>query len=335
VISQDIGNLINAPINALGGAYIAQHSRQDEFEADQLGQQLASRAGYAPKALGTFLDRLGQASELISGEKHRPGFFDTHPSTPDRVKRIFRDAQKIEWYRQPGVAKDSGAYLHQLDGLLLGVNPAVGVFRGREFLHPDLDLSLEIPADWSTVNNRQAVIAIAPKQDGLLILGFGGWNIEPQVAAEVYERELYDEYSVKPIRSESLTIGTLPAHLLLYTDTSAKEPMHLAFLWVAYRKLLYRFIGMAPHRYRTTFRPPPLRFRPLTKQERASIKERRLRVVTAQANESLDGLSKRTGNVWPLNVTAVVNGIEVDQPLKKGQLIKMAVSQPYKGSEPK
>jgi predicted Zn-dependent protease len=331
VISQDIGNLINAPVNALGGAYIAKHSRGDEFEADQLGQQLASRAGYDPQAMATFLDRLGQVAEIISGEKHRPGWFDTHPSTPDRVTRVSRDAQGIEWERQPAVAGEKSAYLRQLDGLLLGVNPAFGVLRGRQFLHPLLDLSIEFPPDWTTVVNRQAVVAIAPEQDGVLTVGIGGGNIDPQEVAEVFERALYEEYRIKPSRSESVKIGSFPAHLLLYTDTSGKEPMHLAFLWVAYRNMVYRFIGLAPERYRELLRSAAWSFRPMNQQERGSIKERKLRVVTARANESLVGFSKRTGNVWPPKATAVINGIDADRPLKEGQLVKIAVSQPYKG----
>jgi predicted Zn-dependent protease len=330
IISRDIGNLINAPVNALGGAYIAKHSRSDEFEADQLGQQLASQGGYDPQAMATFLDRLGQAAEIIRGEKHRPGWFDTHPSTPDRVKRVSRDAQKIEWVRQPAVAGDKGAYLRQLDGLLLGVDPVLGVIQGRQFLHPVLDISVEIPPDWTAVINRHAIVAVSPKKDGLLALGIGGENVEPWEAAGVFERALFNQHRIKPSRSESVKIGSFPAHLLLYTDTSGKEPMHLAFLWVAYRKIAYRFIGLAPERYRENLRAAAWSFRPITAKEKSSIKERRLRVVTARESESLARLSQRTGNVWPIEATAVVNGIDKEKPLKKGQLIKIAVSQPFK-----
>ena len=330
VLGENVGNLINAPVNALGGAYIAKHSRGDEFEADQLGMQLASPAGDDPQAQATFLDRLGQASEIISGEKHRPGFFDTHPSTPDRVKQVSRDAQRIEWERQPAVAGDTSAYIRQLDGLLLGVDPVFGVLRGRKFLHPILNISVEFPPDWSAVINRHAVVAIAPEKDGVLTVGVGGENVEPWEAAGVFERALYDQQRIKPTRAESVKIGTFPAHLLLYTDTSGKEPMHMAFLWVAYRKIVYRFIGLAPEKYRENLRSSALSFRPITATEKSSIKERRLKVGTARANESLSHLSKRTGNVWPLKATAVVNGIDVDKPLKEGQLIKIAVSKPFK-----
>jgi predicted Zn-dependent protease len=329
VISQEIGHLINAPINALGGAYIAKHSRGDEFEADQLGQQLAARAGYDPQAMATFLDRLGQVAEIIRGEKHRPGWFDTHPSTPDRVTRVSRDAQRIEWERQSAVVGDKNAYLRQLDGLLLGVNPVFGVLRGRRLLHPVLELTIEFPPDWTTVVNRQAVVAIAPEQDGVLTIGKGGENVDPQEAAGVFEKALYDQYRVKPNRAESVKIGSFPAYLLLYTDASGKEPMHLAFLWVSYRKVLYRFIGLAPERHREMLRAAAWSLRPMTAKEKSTIKERRLRVVSAREGDSLARLSQRTGNVWPVEATAVINVIDKDNPLNEGQLIKIAVSQPF------
>jgi len=58
--------------------------------------------------------------------------------TPDRIERLARDAQSMEWTQQQGVAGDNKAYLRQLDGLLIGPDPAKGVVEGRQFLQPAL-----------------------------------------------------------------------------------------------------------------------------------------------------------------------------------------------------
>jgi predicted Zn-dependent protease len=331
VVSQNIGALLNAPIDTLGAAYIAKHSRADEFEADRLGQRLSAQTGYDPVALAPILDHLEQESQLRTGEQRRPGFFDTHPTTPDRISRVTRDGQKIEWSRRPGVARDSAELLRRLDGLLIGTNPAEGVFQGRKFLQPVLDFSIVFPMDWITMNTRQAVVAISPKKDALLILGIQGEGTDPDQAAAALTQALYKEFRVKPSRSQKVRIGNLPAYLVTYSDTSGEEPMHLHFLWVAYRGLIYQFIGLAPESYRPTLREAALSFRPLTSDERALIKETRLRIVSARANETLDQLSKRTRNVWDAKTTSVINGINADQALRKGQLIKIAVLQPYRG----
>ncbi len=329
VISKDLGNLLMAPATIFGGGYLAFRGRQDEFESDQLGQQLAAKAGYDPAALAPILARLEAFSEAYAGQQRIPGFFDTHPSTPDRVDRVTRDAANIVWQRQPGVAKNSADYLKRLDGLLVGENPAMGVIQGQNFLHPELDLFIKFPREWKSINTRQAVFAVAPKKDGLLVMGVAGKGTDPDQAAEQFKNALYREHRAKPNVSKSVKIGDLPGHLLTYTDASGKEPTHMHFLWIAYRGLIYRFIGLAPERYRPVLRETALSFRPLSAKEKDSIRETRLRVVLARSGETLQQLTIRTGNVWSPKITAVVNGLDKGQTLKKGQLVKIAVAQPY------
>ena len=108
VVNEDLGKLLMAPAAVFGGAYLASHSRQDEFESDQLGQHMAAEAGYDPSALAAILARLEAFAEDHSGRKRIPGFFDTHPSTPDRVARVLRDAQQIEWQRRGRRGQNAG-----------------------------------------------------------------------------------------------------------------------------------------------------------------------------------------------------------------------------------
>ncbi len=331
VISENLGNLLMAPAAIFGGGYMAFHSRQDEFESDQLGQQMVAAAGYDPAALAPILARLEAFSEAYAGQQRIPGFFDTHPSTPDRVDRVTRDAANIDWQRQPGVAKNSADYLKQLDGLLVGEDPARGVIQGHNFLHPELDLFIKFPRGWKSINTRQALFAVAPQKDGLLVMGIAGKGTDPNQAAAQFKNALYQAYRIEPTESKSAKIGSLPAYLLTYTDNSGEEPVYMHFLWIAYRGLIYQFIGLAPERYRPVLRETALSFRPLSAKEKGSIRETRLRVATARSGETLQQLSKRTGNVWSPKITAVVNGLDKGQTLKKGQLVKIAISQPYSG----
>lgn len=335
ILSKDLGNLINAPINILGAAYIAQHSQADEYEADQLGQQLSASAGYDPRALAPVLVRLQRFLDLKTEEKRMPGFFDTHPSTPDRVERVSRQAGKIEWMREPAVVSSSAEYLHQLEGLLIGVNPAEGVFHGSQFLHPDLDFTITFSEGWKSVNTRQAVIAVAPKGDALLSLGIIAQGTDPVKAAEALTGAMYKEHGIRPTASEYIQIGKIPAHLVIYKDRSGREPVDLVFVHLAYRGLIYHFFGMALEYHRSTLLEAAQSFRPLTYEERTSIRETRLRIVSAQDNETLAQISNRTNNAWDVKTTEVVNGIRADQVLKKGQLVKMAVSQSYRGATTK
>ncbi len=185
---------------------------------------MAAEAGYDPSALAAILARLEAFAEEYSGRKRIPGFFDTHPSTPDRVARVLRDAKKIEWQRREGVAGTQAAYLGRLDGLLVGEDPAMGVISGRAFLHPELDFSMRFPEGWNVINTPQAVFASAPEKDGMVALGIDDKATDPNDSAEKFEekQELFREkYRMQPSESRSVKIGDLPAYRLTYTDRAA------------------------------------------------------------------------------------------------------------------
>jgi len=330
VVHPDLGALLMAPAAVLGGAYLASHSRQDEFESDQMGQQMASEAGYDPSALAAILARIEAFAEEYSGRKRIPGFFDTHPSTPDRVARVLQDAGKIEWQRRDAAAGTQEDYLGRQDGLLVGEDPAMGVIRGHNFLHPELEFSMCFPEGWEVINTRQAVFAGAPGKDGMVSLGIEGKDADPTEAAKKFEEKMSRKYRLRPSESTSMNIGDLPAYRLTYTGKDRGETVCTQFLWVAYRERLYRFVGLVPERYYSLLRDTTSSFKPITPEERSSIRETRLRVVAAESGETLTRLSERTGNEWTVELTAVVNGLDPKSPFAEGQQVKIAVSQPFR-----
>ena len=75
------------------------NSRESEAEADQIGIELAARAGYDPKAAVTLWEKMGK---LHSG-KEPPEFLSTHPSPANRAARLSEAAVKVEPYYQAAV----------------------------------------------------------------------------------------------------------------------------------------------------------------------------------------------------------------------------------------
>lgn len=59
------------------------NSRQDEYEADQRGLRILSKAGYAPSAMVAFMEKLLKGGSL-------PTFLSTHPNTKDRIEALKR-----------------------------------------------------------------------------------------------------------------------------------------------------------------------------------------------------------------------------------------------------
>jgi predicted Zn-dependent protease len=72
-------------------------------------------------------------------------------------------------------------------------------------------------------------------------------------------------------------------------------------------------------------------FRAITPEERDAIQVERLRVVPALPGEDLAALGRRTGNAWDPARTAVLNGLLPGATIPPGRLVKIVVSEPYRG----
>lgn len=79
-------------------------SRDDETEADLVGLELAARAGYDPKASVSLWNKMAQ----VGNAKGTPGalsFLSTHPTGPDRIKRLEANVPKVEGLYRAAVGK--------------------------------------------------------------------------------------------------------------------------------------------------------------------------------------------------------------------------------------
>lgn len=329
VLSRDLGNLINAPVDALGTAYIARNSRKDEYEADRGGQLLAARAGYDPAALAAVLLRIEEYVEYETGERRIPSFFDSHPSTPDRLDQVYGYSAQLQRAAYRGVTDNARAHLNKLDGMIVGENPANGIIQNRRFMHPDLMIAVDYPEGWLTMNTHEAVVAMSAEKDALIAFGVAGRGDNPSRVAAAFETEMKRQYNVDPSRSEDTTINGMPASVLIYTDESDREPVHLGFAWIAYNGLIYQYMAVAPENQRKQLAGIVGSFRPLTRKEREAFTVVRLKIVAAGEKESIDKLAQRSGSVWDAKMIAAVNGIDSTEILSQGQFVKIAVQQAY------
>lgn len=85
------------------------HSRQAEFEADQKGLVNLTRAGYAPRAMVEFMQKL-------LGQRSVPSFLSTHPATSDRITALNRQINPAT--ADQGSGQDNSAYRSRIQALL-------------------------------------------------------------------------------------------------------------------------------------------------------------------------------------------------------------------------
>ncbi len=314
-----------------GAGLIASYTRDQERESDELGQQMALRAGYDPAAMANFLRTLEGWARLQEGGNRMPSFLDSHPATPERIAATAARAATLTPGGAPRDPDGRERVLAHLDGLVVGPSVGEGVLRDGLFLHPDLSFALRPPSGWRVQNQKRALAAAAPSGDALFVLELQGPGDDPRAAAEAFARAKGVRYAESgPAR------GTLlPGWRALAVAESQQGRLAVDLTWIAWQGLVYRLSGVTPvaaqGRHAGSFETAARSFRPLSRAERAGIRELRLRLVTARANESLAALAARAQGVWKLEELALVNGLTPEARLASGLRIKVANAEPYVG----
>jgi predicted Zn-dependent protease len=312
-------------------AFMAPYGRNQEREADDIGVDLAARAGYDPKGLPRALQALEREEALRREGPPRQSFFDTHPATPERVRETQGRAAAIRPEPAAPVAKTHRDFLARLDGLLIGEDPADGTFVESRFIQPTLGFTVRFPAEWQTRNTPRAVVGHTKDKVAALLVTVAGKGDDPVRVARDAEKEAGVRLLERATVSE---INGLRAVRSAIVVEGSRSPMTLDFTWIAHRGIVYRILGIGPTSrigaYRPLFDQTVSSFRAMTPADTAQIRETRLRVATARAGERPAEIARRTGSAWSADEIAVANGLAADARLAAGQLIKVAVPEPYR-----
>ena len=334
---QEFGRRLNPlSMGYMRAGQLAAYGRDQERDADRGGQIIASRAGWDPMGMAQFLQDMSAMERNTIGVSRLPSFFDSHPPTPERAATAANRAQNLQWVPREHIAGSHADYLAKLEGLVIGHNPAEGIFEGTRFLHRDMDFSLRFPDGWHLVNTHQAVGAIEPGGQAFVALRLASPGDDPQAAAQQFISGELKQVRGKVRRQQPIMVGEYPAYRIEIEASAARTGGHMTF--VAYQGLIFRIdtvartseVGKFEGRGRATVRS----FRPLTQEEKDAFHITRLHTVTALPGETLESLSARSGNALPLGTTAVLNDLFLNSRLEEGQLVKIGLSEPYVPREP-
>jgi len=318
---------------AAGASLIGRFAVDSESGADALGQQNAAAASFDAAALVAAFRGLEGVRRARTSSM--PEFFDRHPSPSRRSTRAEARAAALA-KSQPPTAVGLRP-LDWLDGMLVGVNPADGVFAGDRFLHHDLGYALRLPRDWERLHSRRAVGAVSPDGHAQVVIERQGPSISPEDAGRFFLEELAERMQIEVESREGLRSAGLPGYrVIAFADTPAGR-VRLEIHWFTLATGVLRLVGASPHdgaaAAEVAMRNVARSLQPLRDRERTQIREERLRFVTSTAGEDLGRLSRRSGNTWSPELTAAINRIQADEVLAAGIRIKVAVPAPFRGRD--
>jgi len=314
----------------------APYTQVMEEEADFLGQQFCAAAGHDPMGMSTLLRSLRQVERIQFGLSRQPSFLATHPGLQNRATLNGARAREMTWRRDPRIGDPRAALLQRTEGINVGQRPQSGVFVDNRFLDPVLGYQITFPRGWVRSANNRVVGARSSDTGAVVFLVADRSAGDPKMRGEEWlARQTGDAFQVES--TQSLFVGRMPAWRFELTTGGRINRTTGSATFVSHGERTFRLIAVAPsraaraelRRAMTAIRS----FRPLAIENRSLIRARRLRVVTAEPDESLADLGARAEDTWVPTRRAVMNGLFSNHVFSGGELAKIARSEPYESVE--
>ncbi len=325
VLLGDTGARLGQQLGGLAAtAYVQGYSREQEFEADQLGIRYLIRAGYDPEAMATFLRSLERYERLqtkLRGGRRReiPSWLASHPRTVDRIRRAIARARS-----GPGGRLGRDAALAAIDGLVYGDSPEQGWVEGRSFVHPVLRFRFDAPEGFDLRNTPRAVIG--RRGDRLLLFDMA--DRPPGHSLLRYLRDDWARGARVRILDEGTTVRGLPfvvAAARMRLDGRRREALIAAVRGSGQR--VYRFLYLAPRIDsfdQARFERVLDSLRELSPREARRLKPLRVRIHVVVPGETLASLVRRMQVArFPEEHFRVLNALDPGTLLRAGSKVKL------------
>jgi predicted Zn-dependent protease len=305
------------------GMLFLRFSRDNEREADDLGVEYASKAGYDSAQLASFFETLERMNPG-SDRSGLPGWFSTHPSPQDRVQVV--RARAKEWQERLGL-RDSKVnrepYLRRIDGLLFGDDPGQGYVDGNIFYHPGLRFQFPVPTKWKLNHKPSQVQMVSEGEDAVILLSATSGSSSREAA-----REFVTKTGAAVIRSDGIQVNGLSTQRVTSEIRTEKADYRLMSYFIEKGKSVFVFHGLTSverfQNYGPLFENTMRQFRELSDPRRIDVKPDRIRIRATRSSDTLENaLRSLTVPNEKLKEVALLNGGNLNQIIPANTLIKV------------
>jgi predicted Zn-dependent protease len=284
-----------------GTAIVRGYGREHELEADRLGAEYLAKSGYDPEGMlrvvGILKNQEAFDKRLAKEEGREPrayhGLFSTHPDNDKRLQEVIAAAGK---FRQTDTARNGReSYLRAIDGLVFGDSEREGITRNGRFYHRDLDFALTFPAGWRIENKSDRVLAIAPKNEGIVQLTTADLNkrISPQAF-------MLQRMKLRNIRSgKAIRVGGLEGYTAIANGKTPWGTRRVRYTVLFRGDKAWIFAGAAKNRnefqnYESAFLDTVESYHALTGQEKKLAAGKRIGLVTTTPRTRYSDLARKS-----------------------------------------
>ena len=324
IVSKDFAQYANVASQGLQLLFL-KFGRDDESQSDQLGVEYSTKIGYDAHEMADFFKTLDRMREG-TGAEELPTFMSTHPDPADRFNKVHAAASKWQEGKNKSQLKvNRASYLRMIDGIIYGEDPKQGYVENNNFYHPELKFQYPIPARWKVINTPQQVQMAPSDNKALMVLALGqGKSLEEAAEAVV------SQYKLKTQRSNRTQVNGLSALEVLADQQDPNNPQNVVRIlmyFIEYNGLIYKFMGMAHTndfgRYQPKFERTMKGFKTLTDPSKINVKPERIKIEAVKSNGTLSSaLQSFNMPSTRFNELAILNGMELNEQVKQGTLIK-------------
>jgi predicted Zn-dependent protease len=299
------------------------YSREDELEADKLGVEYSSGAGYDPReTIGLFqtLDRMQEKDG-----QGMPGFLSSHPDPGARIQRIRELTAALPRERRP--ITDS-RYLNTIENLVVGEDPRHGFVEDNFFYHPDLRFRFPVPRGFKVVNQPTQVVMVEGQNRAMM-----GFSSTREKSAQDAAGKFLNQQGLRVIQRGPMRSNDLPAYVAVADAQNQKgQVMTIMAYFIEYRGAVYHFVGYAPQQAFGAFRSAFLQ----TMQGFGETQDPRIlnRQPVRLALQSVarpaplrDVVPKTLPAPFKLDEVAILNQLESNQEIPQGRILKIPALQ--------
>jgi len=305
------------------GMLFLRFSRDNEREADDLGVEYSSKAGYDATQMANFFETLERMNPG-SDRSGLPSWFSTHPNPEDRIKVVRVRAK--EWQDRLGrrdLVLNRDEYLGRIDGLVFGDDPRQGYVEEHVFYHPELHFQFPVPANWKINNTPSNVQMVSGGQEAVMIFSTTK-GTSPHEAAKTF----VSKNRARVIGTEAIQVNGLPSEKLLSDVQTQKGVVRVLSYFIQRGKEIFVFHGLTSpglfQKYGSIFEGTMRNFRELSDPKRINVKPDRIRIRAIGSAGTLENALRSLGVPnEKLKETALLNGRNLDEVIPANTMLKV------------
>src|SRR5258705_4101392 len=323
IASSQIAKYAGVASQALGVMFL-KFSRDNENQADELGVRYSSRANYDSRQMVDVMRMLDKIT--AEGGGRLPEWLATHPNPGNRIAHINAVIARMQT-NFAGATVNRDGFERRLDGIIFGMNPREGFFKGTEFFHPDLKFRISFPSGWQTVNSKAAVAAQSPQEDAVIELTLASGSSADQAARSFLSSEGVQAGPLTPGSVNGLTAAQAP-----FAASPQSGTLHGTAAFIEYGRSVYLVLAYGTEASWPAKQDAARRawcsFGPLNDPAILNVQPQHVDLITVDRRTTLAELARRRPSPVPVATLALINQVDETAPLEPGRIVKCVVGQP-------